>query len=322
MRWIPGGEFLMGSDQHYPEERPAHRVRVHGFLADATAVTNADFAAFVAATGYVTVAERPLDPALYPGAHPDALGPGSLVFRMTDGPVDTRDYRNWWTWTPGACWRHPEGPGSTVADRKDHPVVQVAFEDAEAYAAWAGKALPTEAEWEFAARGGLEGAEFAWGDELTPGGAHRANTWQGPFPWRNFAADGFAGTCPVRSYPPNGFRLVRGVRERLGVDGGLVGRGPSAHRSGQARLLLPGEAPRPGDGRLLRSRPARRSHPAEGGEGRLVPLRAVLLPALPPGGTPRADGGHRHEPHRLPLHSTRRPPTVEEARHDERTITP
>ena len=207
MRWIPGGEFLMGSDQHYPEERPAHRVRVHGFLADVTAVTNADFAAFVAATGYVTVAERPLDPALYPGAHPDALGPGSLVFRTTDGPVDTRDYRNWWTWTPGACWRHPEGPGSTVADRKDHPVVQVAFEDAEAYAAWAGKALPTEAEWEFAARGGLEGAEFAWGDELTPGGAHRANTWQGPFPWRNFAADGFAGTCPVRSYPPNGFGL-------------------------------------------------------------------------------------------------------------------
>ena len=207
MRRIPGGEFLMGSDRHYPEERPAHRARVHGFLVDATAVTNAEFAAFVAATGYVTVAERPLDPVLYPGAHPDALGPGSLVFRMTDGPVDTRDHRNWWAWTPGACWRHPEGPGSTIIGRKDHPVVQVAFEDAEAYAAWAGKALPTEAEWEFAARGGLEGAEFAWGDELAPSGAHLANTWQGPFPWRDFAADGFAGTCPVRSYPPNGYGL-------------------------------------------------------------------------------------------------------------------
>ena len=207
MRRIPGGEFLMGSDRHYPEERPAHRAQVHGFLVDATAVTNAEFAAFVAATGYVTVAERPLDPVLYPGAHPDALGPGSLVFRMTDGPVDTRDHRNWWTWTPGACWRHPEGPGSTVIGRKDHPVVQVAFEDAEAYAAWADKELPTEVEWEFAARGGLEGAEFAWGDELTPSGAHLANTWQGPFPWRDFAADGFAGTCPVRSYPPNGHGL-------------------------------------------------------------------------------------------------------------------
>jgi len=121
--------------------------------------------------------------------------------------VDTRDYRNWWTWTPGACWRHPEGPGSTVADRKDHPVVQVAFEDAEAYAAWAGKELPTEAEWEFAARGGLEGAEFAWGNELTPGGTHRANTWQGPFPYENTNADGWSGTSPVGEFPPNAFGL-------------------------------------------------------------------------------------------------------------------
>ncbi len=207
MRWIPSGEFLMGSDRYYPDERPAHRARVEGFLADATAVTNAEFAAFVAATGYVTVAERPLDPALYPGAHPDALRPGSLVFRITDGPVDTRDYRNWWTWTSGACWRHPEGPGSTVADRKDHPVVQVAFEDAEAYAAWAGKALPTEAEWEFAARGGLDRKPYAWGDEQKPGGKWVANIWQGRFPAENTNEDGFPRAAPVASFPPNAFGL-------------------------------------------------------------------------------------------------------------------
>jgi formylglycine-generating enzyme required for sulfatase activity len=135
------------------------------------------------------------------------LAPGALVFRMTDGPVDTRDIRNWWHWTKGACWHAPEGPGSDIAGREDHPVVHVAFEDVSAYAAWAGKALPSEAEWECAARGGLEGAEFAWGQELAPGGAHLANTWQGPFPWRNFEADGFAGTCPVRSFPPNGYGL-------------------------------------------------------------------------------------------------------------------
>jgi len=126
---------------------------------------------------------------------------------MTEGPVDTSDYRNWWRWVSGACWRRPEGPGSSIAGREAHPVVQVALEDAEAYAAWAGKALPTEAEWEYAARGGLDGAEFAWGDELAPGGVHVANTWQGPFPWRNFAADGFERTCPVRSFPPNGYGL-------------------------------------------------------------------------------------------------------------------
>lgn len=204
---LPGGTFLMGSDRHYVEERPAHRVHVPPFTMDATCVTNAAFAAFVSATGYRTVAERPLDPAQYPGARPEMLNPGSLVFHMTDGPVDTADYRNWWSWVPGACWRHPEGPESGIADRANHPVVQVAFEDAAAYAAWAGKALPTEVEWEYAARGGLDGAEFAWGDDLAPGGEHRANTWQGPFPWRNFAADGFAGTCPVRSFPPNGYGL-------------------------------------------------------------------------------------------------------------------
>jgi formylglycine-generating enzyme len=207
MRQIPSGSFLMGSDRHYPEERPAHRSTVGGFAMDETTVTNAEYAAFVDDTGYVSVAERPIDPALYPGADPRLLVPGALVFHMTDGPVDLADYRNWWAWTPGAFWRHPEGPGSGIAGREDHPVVQVAFEDAAAYAAWAGKELPSEAEWEYAARGGLEGAEFAWGDRLNPSGTHLANIWQGPFPWRNFESDGFAGTCPVRSFPANGYGL-------------------------------------------------------------------------------------------------------------------
>lgn len=204
---IPGGAFLMGSDRHYPEERPAHRVRVAAFWMDATAVTSAEFARFVRATDYVTVAERPLDSALYPGAPPAMLVPGALVFRMTEGPVDTSVIGNWWHWTVGAQWRHPEGLGSDLAGRDEHPVVHVAYEDAEAYALWAGKELPSEAEWEFAARGGLDGAEFVWGDELTLAGAHMANTWQGPFPWRNFAADGFERTSPVASYPPNGYGI-------------------------------------------------------------------------------------------------------------------
>jgi len=207
MRHIPGGSFRMGSDAHYPEERPAHQVHVDPFWMDATTVTNAAFEAFVSATGHVTVAERPLDAAQYPGARPELLVPGALVFRMTDGPVDTTDITNWWHWTPGAQWRHPEGPGSTLVDRADHPVVHVAFEDAEAYAAWAGKTLPTEAEWEFAARGGLDGAEFVWGDTLVPDGVHQANIWQGPFPWRNFKDDGFERTSPVAAFPPNGYGL-------------------------------------------------------------------------------------------------------------------
>ncbi len=204
---IPAGTFRMGSDSHYPEERPAHDVAVEGFVLGATAVTNAEFGRFVEATDYVTVAERPLDPAEFPGAPAENLAAGSMVFTMTSGPVDLRHLSQWWTWTLGACWRHPEGLGSGIETRSDHPVVHVAYEDAETYAEWAGRRLPTEAEWEFAARGGLEGMAFAWGDEPVPGGKYLANFWQGDFPWRNDEADGFTRTAPVGSFPPNGHGL-------------------------------------------------------------------------------------------------------------------
>ena len=202
---IAGGEFRMGSDEHYPEEAPMHRVRVDAFSIDRFAVTNARFAAFVEATGYVTVAERSLDPADFPGAPAENLQPGSLVFTMTPGPVDLRHLNQWWTWTPGASWRHPLGPRSTVEGRDDHPVVHVAYEDADAYATWADLSLPTEAEWELAARGGMEGATFVWGDEPESPGERLANYWHGDFPWR--ADPGYGSTTPVGSYPMNGYGL-------------------------------------------------------------------------------------------------------------------
>ena len=208
MLWIPGGGFLMGSDKHYPEERPVHPVHVDGFWMDRHPVTNAEFAEFVAATGHVTFAEIPPDPKDYPDARPEMLYAGSLVFVRPAGPVDRRDFRNWWQFMRGADWRHPRGRGSSLADLNDHPVVHVSYADAEAYAAWAGKMLPTEAEWEFAARGGLDGAEYAWGHELHPGGNAMANTWQGDFPWENFCDDGYEGTSPIGAYPPNGYGLV------------------------------------------------------------------------------------------------------------------
>ncbi len=207
MTWVPAGRFLMGSADFYPEESPVRRVEVDGFWIDDHPVTVAEFRRFVAATGYVTVAERPLDPAQYPGADPALLSPGSLVFFPTGGPVDLRDVAQWWRYTPGASWRHPAGPGSTVGGLDRHPVTHVAAEDADAYAAWAGKELPTEAEWEFAARGGLAGAVFTWGDDPAPRGRAMANTWRGEFPWQDLKPPGKRGTSPVGSFPPNGYGL-------------------------------------------------------------------------------------------------------------------
>ena len=207
MVWIEGGAFRMGSDHHYPEERPSHRVKVDGFFIDATPVTNAQFRAFVAATEHVTVAEIAPDAKDYPGAKPEMLKAGSLVFAPPNHPVSLTNLSQWWDFRFRASWRRPYGPGSSIKGLEDHPVVHVAYSDAEAYARWAGKDLPTEAEWEFAARGGLEDAEFAWGDELIPGGRTMANTWQGEFPHQNLALDGFERTSPVKSFPANGYGL-------------------------------------------------------------------------------------------------------------------
>ena len=204
---IPGGTFRMGSDKHYPEEAPVHRVTVDQFWMDRAPVTNRQFKEFVKATGYVTFAEIPPDPKDYPGALPHMICAGSLVFSPPSRQVDLRDWSQWWTFLKGADWRHPYGPKSNIDGLDNHPVVHVAFADALAYAAWVGKELPTEAEWEFVARGGLDGAEFAWGDELTPGGKHMANTWQGEFPRQNLRSDGYERTSPVAAFPPNGYDL-------------------------------------------------------------------------------------------------------------------
>ena len=208
MVWIPAGDFWMGSEEAmFPDARPLHRVHVDGFWMDRTTVTNRQFAAFVKATGYVTVVERAANPAQYPGAPPDMLLPGAPVFTPPSKPVPLDNLLNWWRWQPGASWCHPEGPGSGLQGLDNYPVVQVAYQDAVAYAKWAGKRLPTEAEWEYAARGGLDRKTFVWGDQDAPGGKYMANTFHGHFPDGNSGADGFKGLAPVCSYPANGYNL-------------------------------------------------------------------------------------------------------------------
>jgi sulfatase modifying factor 1 len=255
---IEGRTYAMGSERFYPEERPVHAETVETFWIDRHLVTNAQFAAFVADTGYVTVAERPIDPARYPEALPELLVPGGLVFNPPPGPIPLDDFTRWWLYVPGSSWRTPFGPRSNLTGRDQHPVVQVAFEDVQAYADWRGARLPTEAEWELAARGGLDGAEFCWGDEPYPDGQQLANSWQGMFPWENNALDGYLGTSPIGAFPPNGFGLsdmAGNVWEwttdwwRAGHDagasagGGHACCGPTVNRSGDREAsIAPGEA--------------------------------------------------------------------------------
>lgn len=217
MVWIPGGEFSMGArglldssevGMHAViDARPIHRVYVDGFFMDRNDVTNAEFAKFVAATGYITVAERTPQAKDFPGVPTVNLVPGSAVFSPPDHPVSLDDYRQWWSYVPGASWRHPTGPSSTIQGKENYPVVQVAFEDAVAYSAWAGKRLPSEAQWEFAARGGISGGVYVWGDVFQPKGTFMANTFEGQFPVRDTGPDGFTGIAPVAQFPPNGYGL-------------------------------------------------------------------------------------------------------------------
>ena len=277
---LPGDRFRMGSDRFYPDEGPVREVQVDGFLIDRAPVTVAQFARFIEETGHVTVAEQAPDPAQYPDADPSLLVPGSAVFHPTPHPVSLDEPSQWWAYVPGADWRHPWGPDSDNTERSDHPVTHVAYEDAEAYARWAGKELPSEAEWEYAARGGLAEAIFAWGDDMRPGGELLANFWQGDFPWRNTGAKGWRGTSPVGLFASNGYGLqdmTGNVWEWTSDSTRRAAPAPSPWPA----LACTADQPTHGNpGCQLRRRHARRTHPAPRDQGRLTPLRAELLPAL------------------------------------------
>jgi formylglycine-generating enzyme len=285
MRKVPGGSFAMGSEAFYAEEAPVRRVEVGEFLIDEHPVTVAEFRRFVKETGYVTVAERPPDAAAYPDADPAALVPGALVFRRTRGPVDLHDYRQWWAYVPGASWNRPEGPLSDTYARARHPVTQVAYEDAEAYAAWAGKALPTEAEWEYAARGGLDRAVYAWGDDPFPGGVAMANTWQGEFPWQNLATDGYVGTSPTGTFPPNGYGLFdmtgnvwEWTCDPFGDDAAHSCCAPGGGAGGIPRRIIKGGSHLCAPNYCLRYRPAARQFEAVDTSTGHIGFRCVVRP--------------------------------------------
>ena len=278
---VPGGTFRMGSDRHYPEEAPIHSVTVDGFWIDRTPVTNREFRKFVNATGYVTFAEITPNAGDYPGALPHMLKAGSLVFTPPKQAVDLRDWGEWWNFKFGANWRRPYGPRSNISGLDEHPVVHVAYRDAEAYAQWAGKELPTEAEWEFAARGGLDGAEFAWGDELTPGGRQMANTWQGDFPVQNLATDGFERTSPVTAFPANGY----GLHDMIGnVWEWTTDWYSSKHDADAPKACCIPENPRGGpEENSFDPRTTHDQNSPQGAQGRLASLRSELLSPLSSG---------------------------------------
>jgi sulfatase modifying factor 1 len=301
---LPGGAFAMGSEDFYAEEGPVHEATVGPFAIDRHPVTVAQFRRFVTETGYVSEAERELDPGRYPDADPGLLVCGSLVFRRTAAPVSLRDLSAWWHYVPDACWHAPEGPGSSVRGRHRHPVTHVAHEDALAYARWAGKDLPTEAEWEYAARGGLDGARFAWGDALTRGGKMMANWWQGRFPWENLRTDGYEGTSPVGAFPPNGFGLFdvcgnvwEWTRDAWAVHGeasSSCGCAPGAGAPDAiARRVIKGGSHLCAPSYCLRFRPAARQPEAIDTSTSHLGFRCVLRPE---GGSPRPSGAGAEEP--------------------------